>query len=295
MWTWKPRVTAACSTSPTLVSFSVGSGYALGGNSLTAEDGGQIDSGTLTTLERRGRHPQRHGQHFPGQISDIDDSSVIVEAGANLSLPGDELSRGGFTTLEATGAGERAGPPNLTSISDTSYSDTIEALDGGTVKLNSLASLTANVDLEAQGSGSVLNIPEPGQLQRRRAIRPRREQPHGRGWRPDRLGRPDDTQRRERDPQRHGQHFPGSNQRTSTIPASSSKAGRSSHCRGDELPRVWLRDARSHRGRERAGPRQPDQRHGHVLQRYDRGTRRRDGEPDQPGEPDRQCEPGGPG
>src|SRR5208337_4924208 len=95
-----------------------------------------------------------------GQISNINGSSVIVQAGAVLSLAGvTSYQAPGFVTLEATGAGSELDLPNLTSVSDTSYSDAIQALDGGTVNLISLASMTANVNLEAQGQGSVLNIP----------------------------------------------------------------------------------------------------------------------------------------
>jgi hypothetical protein len=48
----------------------------------------------------------------------------------------------------------------LFSVTDTSYSDTVEALNGGTVNLNTLQTMTANVNLVAQDNGSVLNIPE---------------------------------------------------------------------------------------------------------------------------------------
>ena len=67
---------------------------------------------------------------------------------------------GHLTTLEANGADSELDLADLTSITDTSYSDTIEVLDGGTVNLSSLTTMTANVDLEAQGSGSELNISE---------------------------------------------------------------------------------------------------------------------------------------
>ncbi len=88
-------------------------------------------------------------------------ASLSAEGGATLSMPNLTSYQGsGFVALEATGAQSELDLPNLTSVSDTSYSDAIQALDGGTVKLSSLASMTANEDLEAQGNGSVLNIPE---------------------------------------------------------------------------------------------------------------------------------------
>ena len=147
---------------PALVSFTYGSGYADANNSsLTAEDGGQIDSGSLKTLNGVSVTLSDTASISLGQVSDIDDSSVIVEAGAKLSLPMVTRYQGaGFVTLEATGTGSELDLLNLKSVSDTSYSDTIEALDGGTVKVTSLASITANENLEAQGSGSVLDIPE---------------------------------------------------------------------------------------------------------------------------------------
>ena len=146
---------------PNLSRFILGSGFAFGGSSLLSENGGEIDSGSLTTINGVTLTLSDTSSMSLGEITNIDDSSVIVHGGAMLSLSGvTGYQSSGFTNLEATGSGSELDLPNLTSITDTSFRSTVEADNGGTVKIASLANLTANVNLEAQGQGSVLNIPD---------------------------------------------------------------------------------------------------------------------------------------
>jgi YD repeat-containing protein len=149
---------------PNLASFSVFLAEGLYFNSwaggLSATQGGQIDAGSLTALTGATLTLSDTATISLGQVSDIDNCSVIAEGGATLSLPGvTSYQAPGNTTLEATGAGSMLDLPNLTTFTATPYSDTVEAVNGGTVNLLGLASLTADVNLEADGSGSVLNIP----------------------------------------------------------------------------------------------------------------------------------------
>ena len=143
-----------------LITFTVGSVFAAGGSSIMAMDGGQIDSGALTTINGVTLTLSDTASISLSQISNIDDSSIYADAGAVVSLPGLMNYQSTSGILEATGAGSEVDLPNLTSITDTSSSDVVEAYNGGTVSLPSLESLSADVDLEAQGEDSVLSIPE---------------------------------------------------------------------------------------------------------------------------------------
>lgn len=146
---------------PDLVAFSSGQVYADDGPSLTAQDGGVIDSGSLTTINGVTLTLSDTSSISLGKLSNIDDSSVILQAGAMLSLPGvTSYQAPGSGILEATGTGSVLDLPNLTSVTDGSFRDTVEADNGGTVNLSGLTTLTANMNLEALGQRSILNIPK---------------------------------------------------------------------------------------------------------------------------------------
>jgi RHS repeat-associated protein len=99
-------------------------------------------------------------------LTDLDGSSVTVSGGATLNLPGVTSYTGHIqnaTTLQATGVGSTLSLPALTNLSvDTTLygsATQFEALAGATVNLPLLASInTGTVDLESDGSGSVLNV-----------------------------------------------------------------------------------------------------------------------------------------
>ncbi len=146
---------------PLLESFSVGSGSSVGVSDLIATDDGQIDSPDLKSINGVTLTLSDTASISLGKITNIDDSSVIVQAGAVLSLPGvTSYSAPGFMSLEATGTGSVLDLPKLAAISNPGFvEDTIEALNDGTLVLSGLINLSANVNLEAMGQGSELNIP----------------------------------------------------------------------------------------------------------------------------------------
>jgi hypothetical protein len=87
--------------------------------------------------------------------------SLTASAGGTLSLPNlTSFSAPGSATLQATGSGSALDLPNLTSVTNTYFADTIQASSGGTVNLITLTTLAADVSFVVQGKGSTLNIPD---------------------------------------------------------------------------------------------------------------------------------------
>ncbi len=165
--------TGSVFNAPVLTSFSGSGLQATGAGQFTAPDlttlasvtltldsttglaTSQITSMTYCRIDVSGASPS-----FAG-VTDLDGSSVTASGGAMLSFPGvaSYTANGTESTLEATGTGSTLSLPNLTSLADNSYSDTIYAASGGTVNLSSLASIAANFNLDAEGTGSVFNAP----------------------------------------------------------------------------------------------------------------------------------------
>ncbi len=146
---------------PDLTSFTVGSAFAVGGADLLAENGAAVDCPQLEALNTVSLTVSDTASVSLGSVTNIDGSSVTAENGATVSLPGvTSYSSPGLTTLEATGTNSVLNLSKLSTISDTGYQTDIESLSGGTVNLNLLSTLVANVSLESQSSGSVLNIPD---------------------------------------------------------------------------------------------------------------------------------------
>ena len=166
--------TGAVLNIPVLTSFSGSAGLqATGGGQVAAPDLSTLAGVTLALDSAAGLTTSQiisltscainvsgASLSFAG-LTDIDASSVTASGGAMLSFPGvtSYTANGTESTLKATGAGSVLSLPNLTSLADNSYQDNIEAISGGTVNLPSLAAITANFYLAAQGTGAVLNIP----------------------------------------------------------------------------------------------------------------------------------------
>ena len=144
-----------CSTSPSWPASASAADSLVGGSSLTAEDGGQIDVGDLTTLDgltltvdgadsfpsdqitsfTNGTLNVSGGTPSFAALSDVDGSNITVSGGATLSLPLVTGYTGSSTTLEATGTGSALDLSNLTSYAGS------------------------NTTLEATGTGSSLTLP----------------------------------------------------------------------------------------------------------------------------------------
>ncbi len=115
---------------------------------LTVESGAQVSSSILT---------------------DIDGSSLYVDASSSLSLPGvhsyNLTGNYGSYYFQASGQNSLLSLPNLTSITSSAYDATmvVEAANGGDIELPTLASMTSTGDytsfaLRASGASSVLDL-----------------------------------------------------------------------------------------------------------------------------------------
>ena len=281
---------------PALASFSASNTFVTLGASLTAQDGGKIDSGSLTTINGVRLALSDTASISVGQLSDIDDSGVLVEGGAKLSLPLVTSYEGAENmALEATGVGSELDLTNLTSVTDTGTADQIEAMDGGTVDLSGLATMTANIDLEANGAGSTLKIPTLTSFS---------------------VGSTFIAGGASLTAEDGGQIDSGSLTKINSVrltlsDTASISVGQLSDiddsgvlveggamlslAARDELPGIRQQTAGSHRDRERARPARPGQRDEHVGRRLDRSSQRRDREPDRPDDPERQYPSGSPG
>ena len=145
---------------PDFKSFSIGSGFAGGGANLLAENGAAIVCAQLETLNSVSLTESDTASISLGSVTNIDESSVTAENGATVSLPGVTSYSSSGATLDASGANSVLNLSTLSTVSDTGYQTDIESLAGGTVNLNQLSTLVANVALESESSGSTLNIPD---------------------------------------------------------------------------------------------------------------------------------------
>ncbi len=142
---------------PDLVSFSYGSGYANAENSsLTAEDGGQIDSGNLTTLDSMTLTVDGTGGFTaPIRLPPLPTARSTSPA-ACPALPRCPTLT---ARMSRSAAGRRCRSPLVTSY--TGSGKTLEATGTGSVlDLSNVATLTGSyMTLEATGIGSALGLP----------------------------------------------------------------------------------------------------------------------------------------
>ncbi|MGD9723817.1 MAG: beta strand repeat-containing protein [Pirellulales bacterium] len=96
------------------------------------------------------------------QLTNIDGSRLVADANGILTLPNVTsytVPASGFALFEADGANAKLDLTSITSITNTTGSVDINALAGGTIELDGLATLAArDIDLQSDGPGSTLNL-----------------------------------------------------------------------------------------------------------------------------------------
>ena len=150
---------------PALTSFTETGGGTY--STLQASNGG--DRRRQQTGHLVERHPQRRWLDLgpeDRQPGVVQHGNLTVSGGASLSLPGITSYTGNTATtaLEATGTGSSLTLANLATVTEASNAypawTEFEALAGGTRDLSGLKTInTGTVILEADGTGSTLNVP----------------------------------------------------------------------------------------------------------------------------------------
>ena len=149
---------------PDLAGFTENGGFEF--STLQISNAGVFNNSSLTTLASVKLDIEGAENLTLANITSFVNDNIIVNGGASLSLPGVtsfSTSTGINNTLEATGAGSALTLANLTSLTVPSPFNSLiafEALAGGTVTLTSLTTInTGTVQLESDGAGSTLNVP----------------------------------------------------------------------------------------------------------------------------------------
>ncbi len=127
---------------------------------LEASGGGSVLLPDLTDGNQINLTLAAGGFISTAQLTNINGSSLYVNGGSVLSLPGVanyQPSCGNL--LEANGAGSVLALPGLTNLNETCGNGlTIEAENGGQVLLTNVAALSGVISVQADGSNSVLNL-----------------------------------------------------------------------------------------------------------------------------------------
>ncbi len=132
---------------------------------ITDDGTGTLNLGALTNLNGSSLTVTNSAVTLTN-LADIDNSSLYVNAGSSLSLPGVvgyTHSADSFAVFQASGSGTVLTLPALTNLIGTNAGSynllTIQALAGGMVNLNRvISSSNAVVQVEASGSGSEVNL-----------------------------------------------------------------------------------------------------------------------------------------
>jgi uncharacterized protein YaeQ len=132
--------------------------------SVTLDGTGTLATDQWTSLTSSTLTIEGGSYSFPG-LTDIDSSNLYVQADASLTLPAvaNYTSRNNFatTTLQAKGANSVLSLPDLTSIAvQATYPEqvNIQASSGGDVSMPMLSQVSASLQVQSTGPGSVIDL-----------------------------------------------------------------------------------------------------------------------------------------